>query len=59
MDPDPAATVGFPERGPLMQIGNRDEGLSVKLSAGPTAEIIVHHGHFMATTREVHGGGPT
>ena len=56
---DAAAADGLPQCGPLMQVGDREEGLAVELGAGPAPKIIVHHGHLEALPGQAHGRGPT
>jgi hypothetical protein len=59
VDRNIAAGGGLPQGGPLMQVGNEEQGLPVQFGSGPVPEIAIHHGHFKALPVKAHGRGPT
>jgi hypothetical protein len=55
---DGIAAEGLPERGALLKIGHRIQGLPVQFHTGPAPEIVIHHGYVKSPGGEAHGRGP-
>lgn len=47
-----------PEPGPLRERRHGIKRQRIRLHGGVTAEIVVHHGDFVAPLRKMHGAGP-